>query len=90
MPFCAAQIVYSNSWINQSGNIPQVTLINPQTNGVYRAYALYPNFPGGTINYNFDASGYAFISDGTAFTFSVVPTDPNATYSFWIVIEQLQ
>lgn len=36
MPFCAPQIVYSNSWIGQTSNLPDQTLYTPATNGCFR------------------------------------------------------
>lgn len=40
MPFCAPQIVYSNSWLNQTSAIAQTTIFTPSVGSVYRLTVL--------------------------------------------------
>jgi hypothetical protein len=101
MPFCAAQIVYSNSWINQSGNISPTTLVTSQSNGIYRVSAWLIGFPGGSItlgngtdNFNLsntlldNSNAGKWLGDGSSISLSASPSNGNP-YSVFVVIEQL-
>lgn len=40
MPFCAPQLVYSNSWLNQSSAIASANIFTPPSAGIFRITVL--------------------------------------------------
>jgi hypothetical protein len=103
MPFCAAQIVYSNSWVDQVGSISTTNVLPTQTGGIYRITCFILGFPGGSINFTTTSSVAGFeisstnpaigqdtvwISDGSTITIET-STSSETAYSVYILIEQL-